>query len=105
MVDAERYYNSGLNKFKNKSFRSAYNDFSSCLSYKSSYKDAFKLKSESLEKGTIRVAISTFSDWTNLRGSNELYSNVYNSLRRDKSAFIKLYDKDNLNGETNVFHQ
>lgn len=101
IIDAEKHYNYGLNNFKNKNFRIAYNDFLNCLSYKSTYKDAKELKKESLEKGTIRVGLIEFSDRTNLRASSQLYSNVSSSMHKDKSVFVKLIDNIDSQGITN----
>jgi tetratricopeptide (TPR) repeat protein len=95
--DAERYYQSGVSKLESEDYRGAYYDFGRCLGYKSPYKDAADLKEEALEKGKVRIGIFEFTNDTKAAGaSGALYSYVVTYAVNDKSPFIEVVDRDNL---------
>lgn len=97
VADAERYYKSGVEKFGAEDYRGAYYDFTTCLTFRDSYKDAELLKQEALEKGKVRIGIFEFTNDTRAEGLNgTLYSYVVTYAVNNKSPFIEVVERDNL---------
>jgi len=95
--DAERSYQSAMTKFEAEDYRGAYYEFGRCLSFKSPYKDAAAMKSESLEKGKVRIGIFEFANDTKYHGAEgALYSYVVTYAVNYESPFIEIVDRDNL---------
>jgi len=97
LADAERYYKYGVSKLNSGNYRAAYKDFGTCLSYKSYYKDAKTLQNEALEKGIVRIGVFEFKNDTRVYGAHgTLYSYVVSNAVKNKSPFIKVIDRNNL---------
>jgi tetratricopeptide (TPR) repeat protein len=95
--DAERFYQSGMNKLESQDYRGAYYDFGKCLSYKNPFKDAVDMQAEALKKGKVRIGIFEFSNDTKASGANgALYSYVVTYAVNYESPFIEIVDRDNL---------
>lgn len=96
-AEADQHYQNGLRNYQSGDFRRAYREFQSCLGKVSGYKDAVQLQRSAIEKGKVRIGIFEFNNNTRVFGAHgTLYSYVINNLANNRSPFIDVIDRQNL---------
>ncbi len=96
-AEAEQLYQSGLSSYQSNDFRRAYKEFQRCLDIVRGYKNAEQLQKSAIEKGKVRIGIFEFYNNTRVYGANgTLYSYLINSLANNRSPFIDVIDRQNL---------
>ena len=93
----EPLYKDGKSMLEAGRYRSAYESLNKVLAKKSSYKNALELKNQSLEKGTITVALLPFSNGTRTQNA-EVSMSAYtlSALTNIKDPFLRVVDRENM---------
>lgn len=87
----EPIYREATRLKNNNQYRKAYYEFLKLTENGNSYKDAFKLKNECLEKGTITIAIAPTKNNTSEYSINSLLENkITNKLKSNNNPFLKI---------------
>ena len=97
LIRAEELYQRGVSSYQAGNYRRAYNDFDSSLKQVSGYKNAAEFRASALERGKVRIGIFDFGNNTSVHGAQAtLTSYVINNIVRNKSPFIDVVDRQNL---------
>ncbi len=93
----EPLYKDGKAMFEAGRYRSAYESLNKVLAKKSSYKNSLDLKNQSLEKGTITIALIPFTNGTRTQNA-EVNMSAYtlSALTNIKDPFLRLVDRENM---------
>lgn len=93
----EPLYKDGKAMFEAGRYRSAYESLNKVLAKKSSYKNALDLKNQSLEKGTITVALLPFTNGTRTQNA-EVNMSAYtlSALTNIKDPFLRVVDREHM---------
>ncbi len=102
----EPLYRDGNEFLKNAMFRKAYDKFNTIIVNHGTYKDAKDLRDEALNKGTITIAISPFTNNTNRNNANVLIEGkISSALASLNNPFIKVVDIKNTQTFVNEQHR
>ena len=93
----EPLYKDGKAMLEAGRYRSAYESLNKVLAKKSSYKNALDLKNQSLEKGTITIALLPFSNGTRTQNA-EVNMSAYtlSALTNIKDPFLRVVDREHM---------
>jgi tetratricopeptide (TPR) repeat protein len=93
----EPLYKDGKAMFEAGRYRTAYESLSKVVEKRSNYKDASSLKSKSLEKGTVTIALLPFTNGTKSSGA-EVGLSAYTlaALTSIKDPFLRIVDRENM---------
>ncbi len=96
MAYLEPLYQTALEHLDNERFRSAYSDFNKAISRDPDFKEAKALKDESLELGTITLAVVGFENATNKGGlDKKVTAYALDALTSINDPFLKIIDREN----------
>jgi tetratricopeptide (TPR) repeat protein len=93
----EPLYKDGKAMLEAGRYRSAYESLNKVLAKKSNYKNSLDLKNQSLEKGTITVALLPFSNGTRTQNA-EVNMSAYtlSALTNIKDPFLRVVDREHM---------
>lgn len=93
----EPLYKDGKAMLEAGKFRSAYESLSKVLAKKSNYKNSLDLKNQSLEKGTITIALLPFTNGTRTQNA-EVNMSAYtlSALTNIKDPFLRVVDREHM---------
>ncbi len=93
----EPLYKDGKAMLEAGKFRSAYESLSKVLAKKSNYKNSLDLKKQSLEKGTVTIALLPFNNGTRTQNA-EVNMSAYtlSALTNIKDPFLRVVDREHM---------
>lgn len=97
LTTVEPLYRKGVEAFESGKYRSSYSFMQKVLKVKPSYKDAIDYKDESLEKGTMTIAVLPFGDQSSVKSNlpGNIQAGIVQSLVKTDDPFLKVIDRKN----------